>query len=229
MLCKLPALTILFVVVALCLLVFDTQLKQAQGAIARISEQLHQHLLAGTDTASVGTGADHDGTNCNDDNDSTDAASGVDTLANLSSQPTAEASSPDELISASTAEAPESSTKPEAERLTPQIAGEAAPCYVRVVPITATGRNDAEAFPVLFFKADTVATLKCRIEEEEGVPVDLQVLWAKGLADASEHIVAGLAHQFEGAGGDAPVVLSDNLSLYKCGIKNGTELLLEVK
>ena len=217
MLCKLPALTILFVVVALCLLVFDTQLKQAQGAIARISEQLHQHLLAGADnndTASIGTGADHDGANCNGDNDGTD---------------TAEASSPDELISATTAEAPQSSSKPEAERLTPQTASEAAPCYVRVVPITATGRNDAEAFPVLFFKADTVATLKYRIEEEEGVPVDLQVLWAKGLTDASEHIVAGLAHQFEGAGGDAPVVLSDNLSLYKCGIKNGTEILLEVK
>ena len=205
------------------MLLFDTKLKQAQGAIAQISEQLHQHLLAGADnndTASMGTGADHDGTNCNDEKNSADAVSGVDTFANVSSQPTAEASSP---------EASESSSKPEAVRLTPLIPGEAAPCYVRVVPITATGRNDAEAFPVLFFKADTVANLKRRIEEEEGVPVELQVLWAKGLADASEHIIAGLAHEIEGGHGDAPVVLSDNLSLYKCGIKNGTEILLEVK
>ena len=202
---------------------FDTKLKQAQGAIAQISAQLHQHLLAGADnndTASMGTGAGHDGTNCNDDKDRADAVSGVDTFANVSSQPTVEASSP---------EASESSSKPEAVRLTPLIPGEAAPCYVRVVPITATGRNDAEAFPVLFFKADTVANLKRRIEEEEGVPVELQVLWAKGLVDASEHIIAGLAHEFEGGHGDAPIVLSDNLSLYKCGIKNGTELLLEVK
>ena len=211
---------------------FFIQLKEAQGAIARISEQLQQHLQAGSgnnNKTNAATGADHGGTNGDDGDDAAGAALGVDDTATLSLTPMAETSSPRVRTGTTTGEAGESSIKQKTARLTPPMPGEAAPCYVRVVPITATGRNDAEAFPVLFYKADTVATLKYRIEEEEGVPVELQVLWARGLADAAEHIVAGLAHEIAGAGKEAPVVLDDDLSLYKCGIKNGTELLLEVK